>query len=362
MLKKIFFAVTNDLTYDQRMHKICSSLSANGFDVTLVGFQKKQSKSLSPRTFTQKRLSLFFERGFLFFAEANIRLFFFFLFSKYDILCADDLDTALPVLLASKIRNKKRVYDAHELFCEMHDIVRSPRHYKFWKLIEKICQPNFPLGYTENESYASEYKKMYGVNYFVVMNAPRKSTNVSIKKKMYNILIYQGVVERGRGFEGLIPALKNINAQLIVCGNGTFFEEVKKLVAKNGVEEKIDFKGYIIPEELKMITQTATVGLNVNANLGDSFYYSLSNRFFDYMHACIPQITMNYPENKKINNKYEIAVLIDDLEPQTIQNAINGLLNNKEKYAVLQQNCIKAREVYNWENEEKNLISFYKHL
>lgn len=361
-MKKIVFAVTNDLTYDQRMLKICTSLAEHNFDVTLVGFQKKNSLALKEKRFRQKRLGLIFQSGFLFFAEANIRLFFYYLFCKADVFCADDLDTALPVLFASVIRRKKRVYDAHELFCEMHDIVRKPALYKFWKTIEKFCQPRFPLGYTENQSYADEYEKMYGVKYFVVMNSPYKSEEEISFKEKENILIYQGVVDRGRGFEGLIPAMPHVNARLIVCGKGTFFDEVQQLVAEYQVQNKVEFKGFVLPEDLKRFTQTAKVGLNMNANLGASFYYSLSNRFFDYMHAGVPQITMNYPENKKINDQYEIGLLIDNLEPDTIADAINKLLSDDELYNRLKQNCVAAREIYNWQNEENKLIAFYKSL
>ncbi|ANI89828.1 hypothetical protein A9P82_11320 [Arachidicoccus ginsenosidimutans] len=344
------------------MNKICSSLAKAGFDVELVGFKKKKSVPLTQKIFGQKRLASFFEKGPLFFAETNIRLFFYLLFKKCDILCADDLDTALPVLFSSKIKDKTRVFDAHELFCEMHDIISRPSIYKIWKSIEKFAQPKFRLGYTENGGYASEYKKMYGVDYFIVMNSPLLQPKEINENKNKKLLIYQGAIERGRGFEGLIPAMRNIDAQLVVCGNGRYFDEVKMNAAKENVAGKIDFKGFVKPENLRTYTDEAYIGLNMNDNLGASFYYSLTNRFFDYMHAGIPQVSMNYPENKKINDQYEIAVLIDDLQPETIANAINRLLNDKELYNRLQQNCLKAREVYNWENEEKKLIAFYSSI
>ena len=109
-------------------------------------------------------------------------------------------------------------------------------------------------------------------------------------------------------------------------------------------------------------TRQAYIGLNLNDNLGASFYLSLSNRFFDYMHATIPQLTMNYPENKKINEQYEIGILIDDLSAETITEGLTRLLTDKTLYAKLKENCLKAREVYNWNAEEKKLIGFYKGL
>lgn len=361
-MKRIIFTLTNDLNFDQRMNKICTSLASNGFDVTLVGFQKKSSVPLSQKTFKQKRLPLFFERGFFYFAETNIRLFFFLLFRPCDIICADDLDTALPVLFSSRIKNKTRVFDAHELFCEMHDIVTRPRIQKFWRTIEKFAQPKFPIGYAANNDYANEYKKMYGVHYSVIMNCPLLTNEIINKNRNEKLIIYQGAVERGRGFEQLFKAVKKLGLQLVVCGKGTYFNEIKQLAKEDGVSENVVFAGFVLPEKLNQYNQNAYIGMNVNDGFGKSFYYSLTNRFFDFMHAGIPQIANDNPENRSINEKYEIAVLVDELTAESITNAIHLLINDKELYSRLQQNCLKAREMYSWQNEEKKLIEFYRSL
>lgn len=352
--------MTNDLVYDQRMQKICTSLAGTEFDVLLVGFNKKNSKPLAHKNFKQKRLGLLFQKGPLFFIESNIRLFFYLVTHKSDVLVANDLDTALPVLFSSVIRRTKRVFDAHELFCEMHDIISRPKIYRLWKKIERFCQPRFPLGYTENEGYAAAYQKMYGVNYFIVMNSPYLSQAPAPEQKDTHSLIYQGVVEKGRGFEGLVPAMEQVAAHVTVCGSGSYLPAVKSEIQQRRLTEKFDFKGFVLPDQLSQYTRQAYIGLNLNDNLGASFFLSLSNRFFDYMHAGIPQLTMNYPENKKINDLFEIGLLIDDLAPGTIAEALNKLLTDKDLYGRLQQNCLQAREIYNWNTEEKKLIGFYK--
>ncbi|HNE93577.1 MAG TPA: group 1 glycosyl transferase, partial [Chitinophagaceae bacterium] len=76
----------------------------------------------------------------------------------------------------------------------------------------------------------------------------------------------------------------------------------------------------------------------------------------------IPQVCVGYPEYKAINDKYEIALLINVTDESTIADAINELLNNKELHKQLQNNCIKARELLNWENEEKDLLQFWKNI
>ena len=80
------------------------------------------------------------------------------------------------------------------------------------------------------------------------------------------------------------------------------------------------------------------------------------------MQAGIPQLTMNFPEYKKINDEYEVAVLINTIAVNEIAAALNLLLNNAVLYERLRKNCHTAKEVFTWQNEEKQLLEFYKNL
>lgn len=108
-MKRIVFTVTNDLSYDQRMIRICTSLVGAGYQVTLVGFKRPDSKPLSQQSFQQVRLSLFFRKGWLFYADYNFRLFWWLLFRRLDVVGAIDLDTILPCWLVSVLRRKKSI-------------------------------------------------------------------------------------------------------------------------------------------------------------------------------------------------------------------------------------------------------------
>ena len=357
----IYFTVTTDLNYDQRMIRICTSLSRAGFGVVLVGRQLSGSDPLSAQPFVQKRINCLFQKGPGFYIEYNIRLFFYLLFKRMDAICAIDLDTILPVLYVSKIKKVKRVYDAHELFCEMKEIVTRPRIYKMWKSIERLTVPHFPNGYTVNGPIAEEFKRMYGCNYEVIRNIATtsvKPANSSPEK----YILYQGAVNEGRSFETLIPAMKFINMPLVICGNGNFYEKALALANEYGVTDRVIFKGMLRPAELKTYTDNAYIGITLFENKGLSNYYSLANRFFDYIQSGIPQLCVDYPVYREINNEFEVAVLIEDLSPVNISAQINSLINDPAKWQLLQLNCLAAAKTYNWENEEVKLISFYKNI
>jgi glycosyltransferase involved in cell wall biosynthesis len=360
-VKKLVFTVTNDLSYDQRMQRICGTLADAGYDVLLVGRKSKTSLPLSKTNYRQQRLKCWFNKGKLFYSEFNIRLFFFLLFKKMDCICAIDLDTILPCFYISKLKAVKRVYDAHEYFSQLDEVINRPKIYRFWKKIEKRMIPKFKNGYTVCDSLAEEFKKNYNVNYKVVRNVPLLIES-NEQARSEDVILYQGAVNKGRGLDKLALAMKHVNAKLWVCGNGNFMDEMRSVIEANELSGKVIFFGMLHPKELIKRTAQAYVAVNPFERTGLNQYLSLSNKFFDYIHAGIPQVTMNYPEYKKINDQFKIAELIDGLDAETIANAINSLIINKELYLQLKQNCLAAKQEMNWQKEKKKLLDFYKEL
>ena len=358
-MKSLTFTVINDLTYDQRMQRICNTLSHADYNVLLIGRMLPSSLPLSNQPYRQKRLQCFFTKGKLMYFEFNVRLLFYLLFVSNDCYCAIDLDTILPNYFASVIRRKKRVYDAHELFTEQKEIVTRPAIYKLWLKVEKFAVPKFLHGYTVNDFIKEEFKKRYGVNYAVVRNLPNLNRLHPDPDKTNRFIIYQGAVNEGRSFETLIPAMKLVNADLKIYGNGNFFDKATQLVKQYTLEEKVKLKGLVAPEELRKITPTAYAAVMLFEDTGLNQYHSLANRFFDYIMAGVPQVCVAYPQYQAINDKYEIACLISDTNEQTIAGALNNLLCDDVYYKRLQQNCLKARAELNWQTEEKVLINFY---
>lgn len=360
-MKKICLTVTTDLTYDQRMIRICTSLAEAGYDVLLIGRNKKTSLPLSGQSYRQKRLYTFFEKGKFFYIEYNTRLFFYLLIHKTDLFCAIDLDTILPNWLISALKNKPRVYDAHELFCEMKEVVTRPVIYRIWKKIEKICVPKFKCGYTVNQPIADEFRSMYDVDYGVIRNVPfLKPFDNTITKE--NFIIYQGSVNEGRSFETLIPAMQWVDMPLVICGDGNFMAQLKILIEKYGVAGKVVLKGLVTPSELRLLTQKARIGITLFENNGRSNYLSLANRFFDYIHAGTPQLCVDYPAYSEINNLMQIAVVTKDLSPENIAQQLNSLISNKTLYTQLRNNCFELRQQINWDKEKQSLILFYKKI
>ncbi len=368
MMPKIIFTVTNDLTYDQRMIRICSTLADNGFEVLLVGRNKPNSIPLLPQNFQQHRFNLWFNKGKLFYLAYNIRLFFFLLTNRFDIIGSIDLDTLLPCFLASKIKGKPIVFDAHEYFTEVPEVINRPFTKSVWTFLGNWLIPKVDAAYTVSASLQALFTKKYGIDFGLVRNIScKKNTSLITKSNILTppkpILLYQGVLNEGRGLESLIKAMQSIeNAELWLAGEGDLSKYLRQLAVDLKVANRVIFLGYLLPNQLKKVTAQATIGLNLLENKGLSYYYSLANKTFDYIHAELPAINMAFPEYCIINETLPIGLLVADLETATLVNAIQQLLTDSVLYRQLQDNCVVAKGVYNWEKEAVQLIRIYQSI
>jgi glycosyltransferase involved in cell wall biosynthesis len=363
---KIIFTVTNDLTYDQRMLRICHTLATEGYEVILVGRVLKTSQPFKNQHFKSKRFSLYFNKGKLFYLEYNIRLFFWLLFLKYDVICGIDLDTIVPCFAASQLRGGENcVYDAHELYTESPEIIRRPRIKSFWLAIERYIVPKIQYRYTVSQSVAEEFYQRYQTPFEVIRNLPYHITHHPSPITHYPlpIILYQGALNEGRGLEYAIEAMQYIeNAELWLIGEGDLSVQLRGVVFEKKLEKKVKFLGFITPDELPYYTTQASIGLNLLEDKGLSYRYSLANKFLDYIQAGVPQICIQFTEYQRINDEYNIAVLIEKADTQTIVEAVNRLLNDDNLLFNLKENCKKAAVDLCWEQEEKKLIHFYKKI
>ena len=182
--KKAIVSVTNDLYTDQRVDKICLFLEDQGYSVLLVGRNKKNSKALNKRIYKTKRLNLLFEKGSIFYAEYNIRLFLFLIVRRFDILVANDLDTLLGNYTAIKFKPfSKLVYDTHEYFTEVPELIHRKKIKQIWEGIEGWIFPKLSTIYTVNDSIAKLYAEKYKKEIKVVRNISNTWTTSNLLSK-----------------------------------------------------------------------------------------------------------------------------------------------------------------------------------
>ena len=365
---RIILCVTNDIVTDCRVNRIALSLLKLPASVLLIGRAFRHSMPLTVYKFRTRRIKMIFKKGPWFYVEYNVKLFLVLLFQKADLLVANDLDTLPAVFLASKIKRLPVVYDSHEYFTEVPELIGRRWVKKFWEGIEAFLLPRIRHAYTVSASIARDYRRKYGIDMQVIRNLPSRvekilQPQVALKKPGENLIIYQGSLNMGRGLELAISAMQFMeNTRLIIAGTGDVEVNLWELTRSLKLQEKVHFTGRIPPEELRQYTIQADLGISLEEKLGLNYYYALPNKLFDYIQARIPVLVSDLPEMAQIVAHYGIGKVNHSHDPYELALVFKEMLSDTGERQIWQSNLEAASGELCWENEEGLLIDLYRRV
>lgn len=366
-MKKLIISVSNDIVTDQRVNRVALTLS-DYYEVLIIGRQLNKSLPLSKKPYNVKRIKLIFNKGPLFYAELNIKLFFYLLFNKSDLLLSNDLDTLLPNYLISKLKNVELFYDSHEYFTGVPELQNRTAIRKIWEIIEGLIFPGLKNVYTVNQSIANLYQEKYKNKVEVIRNVPvsinveyaeRKTLELPENKK---IIIFQGAgINVDRGAEEALLAMKftSDDVNLLFIGGGDVFSKLQKIAKHNALTHKVIFVPKVPVEKLRQYTLQASIGLTLDKDTNLNYRYSLPNKLFDYIHAGIPVLSSNLIEIKQIIRKYNIGRIVNSHNPEELGKIIMEMLNSAE-YDEWKKNTIIAAKELSWEKEKTKLLEIFR--
>ena len=369
-MKKITIGFLGNLNFDTRAFNFFNSLTTLGNEVNFIGFDwltedfiGYTDENISITKLVKRKFSILFYLNFFFILLASS------LKRKSDIYLASDF-FSLPVLfITAKIFRKKIFYDSRELFTELPFHENKPLVRKTIKFVEKYLIERVDAVFTTGEMDTDYLKKLYSVgNIYLQRNLPVKNDSIipiNLNEKFSIpadsvIILYQGIVVKGRGLEIYFNALsERSNLYLIILGGGEHLEYYKTLSKKMGLFKQTIFAGKIQQSEILNYTAGAFAGLSVIDNIGINNYYALPNKLFEYLMAGIPVIVNNLPQMKKIVDEYKVGAVIDENSENSLNEILFKWKNNKSIYNELKQNCKNASVELNWENEfNKNRYLF----
>ncbi len=356
---RITFSVINDYVGDQRIQRIAGYLHDIGHEVEIVCRVLPDSLPVNHFPYKVTRLHLFFRKGKFFYLAFTIRLFFYLWFQKMDILVANDLDTLLPNFLISRLKKKKLVYDSHEYFTQVPELIHRPATQKVWLWIEQFIFPKLKHAYTVNGSISNIYENLYQVPVKVVRNLPTRKVSDSPTLSPPYLLLYQGALNVGRGIELMIDTMAFLpDYELLIIGKG----DVENALRERAKDQKnVRFQGFIPPASLHSLTQSAKLGFSLEEDLGGNYHYASPNKLYDYIQAHIPCIASDLPEMRSLVTTFDTGEILPFAErsAENLAKKVRTICENVEKYAHFQANCAKAASVLCWENEREKLKAFY---
>jgi glycosyltransferase involved in cell wall biosynthesis len=310
-------------------------------------------------------MSLLFERGKLFYLEYNIRLLLFLLFRKVHVVTANDLDTLLGAWLAARIRGKRLVLDAHELFTEVPEVVRRPKVRAVWRWLEKCLLPRVDGFCTVNNYLADTFHERYGRRPLVLPNYPLiNSLNDSQQQETTPTLIYQGYLNEGRGLELAIDAMERLpNWELWVVGPGPLTQALRDRAANSAAATRIRFWGPLPFEELRRLTPRAHLGVSLeDPACGANNYFSSPNKIYDYLAAGLPVIVADLPSHRAIVSSHSVGSVCHTRTPEALAQLVANLHPDGEAYIACRANVFEAQKAYSWQANTPIIAQLYATL
>jgi len=377
MAQRVYISVSNDIITDQRVLKVAELLMAEGYEVTVVGRLLRYSLHGKNSPCHIRRFKMLFKSGFFFYKWLNIRLFFYLLFKKADLLIANDLDTLMPNFLVSRIKNVPLIYDAHEYYTGTPELQGRKFVWWVWKMIERYTIPKLKYMITVNDSIAALYHKEYGIDPVVVRNISKKPEPGKEDKQELGIdendllLIIQGTginIDRG-GIEA-IKAVEAINkskdiiggkrnagsVHLLVIGRGDAVPYMKEYVLENKLIDIVTFLAPMQWDDMMRYTKMADIGLSLDRPDSLNYRLSLPNKIFDYLNSGIAIIATNLQEIDNVIKDFDCGVLINYLTVESLTDAIINLNDNRDLLNSLKNNSIRASQNYDWEDEKMKIL------
>ena len=369
-MKRVIVSVINDLVTDQRVNKSCLTLQKAGLEVLLVGRRQRKSPPMDERPYKSHRMKLLFEKGPFFYAEFNIRLFIFLLFHRCNCLLSNDLDTLLPNFWISKLKRIPLIYDSHEYFTEVPELVSRPKVQRVWKRIEEYVVPKLSEMITVCQSIADLFHQKYGIKVHIIRNIPMRAMlpatasreEVGLDQNKHILVLQGSGINIHRGSEELVDAMAYLDDyQLVIIGGGDVLPILKEKVATNHWDDRVKFFPRMPYQKMMAITQLAELGFTLDKDTNLNYKFSLPNKLFDYIQAGVPIIASHLTEIERIITHYNIGTFIENHEPETIAETIKNALADEDKLVQWKKNLKIAAEELCWENEQQTLLNIYSH-
>ena len=306
-----------------------------------------------------------------------------------DVISGHDLPGLTIGWISTWFKRKKPllIYDSHEF-----EMGRNAKRNKFQKFLikhyERFLMKRCALNMMVNDVIADEVTRIHKLKTrpIVVRNIPNywniddkqcqetrdllcsqlleMDEKATDKDSMF-LVMYHGVVTSGRGIEALIELVsKNENIHGVILGSGqpSYVKKLHELVDSYNVKNRILFHEAVNISELWKYVGAVDLSLMMIQGEAKSYYYALPNKFFESIQAYTPIVASDFPEMKRLIDKYGIGLSCDPTDMNVINECVEKMRTDAEFYGKCKQNMTQAKNELCWENEKQVLINAYKQM
>ena len=370
----------SNLPLDARIQKEVSSLVQAGYEITLIGFAKNISKKQIHKEkdvcqiwypFIQMANNSMLERLKRVFCALRVGLLIYrdTLRTSADVYHSHEAYPLPICFLAAKLRGKKLVYDAHELYQENGWF--SP------VTLERLFTHQAAAVINVNEARAAVLRQRYGLaQQTILMNcpsqklpkkSPRLRAMLNIPVDDYVIIYHGGFYPRERALVELVRAalLLPTNVHVVILGFDSKGVRaiLQQMVVDMGLLDRVHILDPIPPDELVEFATGADIGVIPQILVSDNQRFANPNKLFEYMASQLAIVATDTPTITPIVRGFGLGEVCAEARAEEMAEAIMKLLQDPEYLQACKQASRRAaEEVFFWEKEEAKLLKLYAGL
>ena len=189
--------------------------------------------------------------------------------------------------------------------------------------------------------------------------------SLKAKYKMNITAVYTGGFDIHRGLDIVIKGTSLIketikNFKLVLVGGGLIEEDLKKIVDENGLNQYVDFAGYLPHQQLVSYVKMSDICL-IPHRKTEHTDNTIPHKLFQYMLMKKPIVASDCKPIKRITEETRCG-LIYPFEDHTefAKRVVNVLNNETEEYGHRGYEAVMS--IYNWKAASNELIHLYQSL
>jgi len=181
------------------------------------------------------------------------------------------------------------------------------------------------------------------------------------RDKTYFTLFYAGGINRHRGLQTIIPALKMLPSQvrLLLLGTGSYVADLKQLATDNSVPNMVEFHGWQPFDKMNQLMGKADVCLipHVKSAHTDN---TIPHKLFQYMYAQKPIVASDCAPIQRIVEAHQCGLIYPWQDSNAFAQQILQLIADENLKNKMGENGYQAvNEQYLWEKDANRLLKIY---
>lgn len=141
----------------------------------------------------------------------------------------------------------KKIHTVHNTWCEgrgLAGVVSAANDYLFWNKMMR-----YDRIVTVSDDIRNDLIRRGAPADKITMIPTCGAVKKFEKKEEKDFILSIGRLVDVKGIKYLIDAMKQVDCKLVICGKGPEEKHIKKQIIKLGLQNKIDFRGYVSEEE-----------------------------------------------------------------------------------------------------------------